>query len=533
MSEHLICINCFKDIELSEENTKICPFCKFDNSEIEVNNSLPQRTLLLNRYIIGKIISSNAESFTYLAFDKETEKIVEIQEFFADCCMFRKENKISVASKDKSLFQSLHTRFAVWSKSLQIFSENDAVVEVINSFSENNTSYVVYTHYESVSLSDFVKNREVLLSYEEVKKIFLPLIETLEKLHNFGLEHLAINPDNIIVCENDFLRIKNFASEDIRRVGGYYEPELIKGYSAYEQYVDDIICGPRTDVYAVACVMIFALSGERPSSVLRRLQNPKLMISKEILENITESATYALSNALQLMPEDRTTRLEIFKDELYDEKLKKPQTVKKTFVKEVPEYRGDGIQKVIQPFLWMILAFVCTFYFAINVGLDMVDTGDISIDDSLNEAIEAFTPESVSVVKVPDMVGDIYTDWIIMMQDELIYNFTLDVISEFSEEVTEGYIIRTDPVADDYVIMDGSVTVYLSIGTQVRTLPKITKLTFAEAEAALKEVGMIVYIEEVEGSSYSIGTVIGYGDELEAGDEMDYGSKITVLVSAG
>ena len=57
-------------------------------------------------------------------------------------------------------------------------------------------------------------------------------------------------------------------------------------------------------------------------------------------------------------------------------------------------------------------------------------------------------------------------------------------------------------------------------------------MSFAELQGLLRDDGFSPAKEEVFSSDVELGYVIGYKDH-EAGDQVDYGETITVIVSAG
>ncbi len=62
-------------------NETICPNCGFDSSEQQSAPYLPYGTVLADRYIVGAGIDTNGESTRYLSFDKQTGNVVIICEF--------------------------------------------------------------------------------------------------------------------------------------------------------------------------------------------------------------------------------------------------------------------------------------------------------------------------------------------------------------------------------------------------------------------------------------------------------------------
>ena len=59
----------------------ICPHCGFDTAEQQTEPYLPYGTVLAERYIVGAGIDTNGESTRYLGFDKQTGNVVILCEF--------------------------------------------------------------------------------------------------------------------------------------------------------------------------------------------------------------------------------------------------------------------------------------------------------------------------------------------------------------------------------------------------------------------------------------------------------------------
>ncbi|MCR5791705.1 MAG: Stk1 family PASTA domain-containing Ser/Thr kinase [Lachnospiraceae bacterium] len=105
---------------------------------------------------------------------------------------------------------------------------------------------------------------------------------------------------------------------------------------------------------------------------------------------------------------------------------------------------------------------------------------------------------------------------------------------EFSEDVKEGYVTRTDPEAGARVAEGESVTVYISKGPEEKKVkvPDLSKCTEAQAEEALADVGLI---GEVSAYKYSDTVKKGYviKQSKNAGAEVKEGTTISYTVSMG
>ena len=75
---------------------KVCPHCGFDSSEQQSAPYLPYGTVLADRYIVGAGIDTNGESTRYLCFDKQTGDILIVCEFLPMGLFSRDEGQTEV-----------------------------------------------------------------------------------------------------------------------------------------------------------------------------------------------------------------------------------------------------------------------------------------------------------------------------------------------------------------------------------------------------------------------------------------------------
>ena len=62
---------------------EVCEKCGFDGTANQ-SKFLQIKTILEDRYFVGKVLSSNGEGVTYIGYDTELEAVVHIREFFPE-----------------------------------------------------------------------------------------------------------------------------------------------------------------------------------------------------------------------------------------------------------------------------------------------------------------------------------------------------------------------------------------------------------------------------------------------------------------
>ena len=75
-----LCMSCMKEIGDDKE----CPHCGFHADSPQIAPYLPIRTVLANRYLVGKLLEYNGDGATYMGLDLSTRSAVNIREYFPE-----------------------------------------------------------------------------------------------------------------------------------------------------------------------------------------------------------------------------------------------------------------------------------------------------------------------------------------------------------------------------------------------------------------------------------------------------------------
>jgi len=137
------CPNCMTEI-VSDPTT--CPDCSYNlTQEIYLGTHLPAGTVLLDNYIIGKVLGSGGFGITYLGYDKAAKQKVAIKEYLPSDFATRAEGRTEV-----SVFSGEATRqfdqglksFDSEARRLVAFASSENIVHVYGAFEANNTAYL-------------------------------------------------------------------------------------------------------------------------------------------------------------------------------------------------------------------------------------------------------------------------------------------------------------------------------------------------------------------------------------------------------
>ena len=210
-----ICMGCMNELY----GEKQCPSCGYHVDSPQISPFLPLRTLIGEKYIIGKVISSNSEGVTYMAYDVDRRSAVVLREFLPEDLVIRNsgEKLVEISERHTDLYYNLLNKFLGLWRNLASIRGFSALIPVIDIVEENNTAYAVTEYIESLSLRDFLlRSKTGYLNWEKAKQLFMPVISLLSNLHKIGIIHYGISPDTLLIGRDGKLRLSGFSISELR-----------------------------------------------------------------------------------------------------------------------------------------------------------------------------------------------------------------------------------------------------------------------------------------------------------------------------
>jgi serine/threonine protein kinase len=266
--------------------------------------------VLKNKYIIGSVIGEGGFGITYAGWDTALGQKIAVKEYYPSVCANRShtgDNHVIPGQASKGqYFRMGKERFTQEAQSAAQFSGEAGIVEIRDYFEENDTAYIVMNYLEGGNLGEIVRSRGKL----EPKTFFavmLPLMRTLEHVHQQGMIHRDIAPDNIIMSEDGSLTLLDFGSaryyfgEETKSLSVVLKP----GYAPYEQYSCKGKQGAWTDVYALCATIYKCITGVTPPDALDRISNDELKKPSELGVRLPAAVENALMKGLAIFPKDR------------------------------------------------------------------------------------------------------------------------------------------------------------------------------------------------------------------------------------
>ena len=294
-----LCMGCMNELDSNGQ----CQYCSYTENIPHLQAYLAPKTVLDNRYIIGKMLSYNGEGASYICYDMVSKCKCVCREYMPDTLSERdSETQDLIVNKDcLAKYKTFMSEFADVNRSLSKMRNLHHIATARDMFNANNTTYVILEYVEGVSLKKFLQSNTGFLSWEQVKKLFVPLFTTLSIIHNAGIIHRGISPENIIVTTDGELKLTGFCISSIRTSNTGLIPEFYSGYTAPEQYSSLEWQGTWTDVYAIAAVIYRILTGCMPLDAQTRTKNDTLVEAARINPRISPHISRVIAKAMAVI----------------------------------------------------------------------------------------------------------------------------------------------------------------------------------------------------------------------------------------
>lgn len=270
-----------------------------------MNGILPPGTRLRGgQYTLKHVLGQGGFGITYIAFDSGLGVDVALKELFPSEVSSRgQDHTVIIPSTMRDEFKSFKDDFRREAQIL-LSLRHRAVVRVLSVFEEHETIYLVMELLTGETLGSKL-TRERALSENETKTLLDAVLGALEEIHQKGMLHRDIKPDNIMLTHEGPILI-DFGTA-MKMAGSHLAspPTLTPAYAPLEQYLKQGAFGPPTDLYALAATAYHALTGIQPPSSLDRAKGVPLAPISGLAPSVSPSLEKALTQCLQLKIVDR------------------------------------------------------------------------------------------------------------------------------------------------------------------------------------------------------------------------------------
>lgn len=222
----------------------------------------------------------------------------------------------------KQIFGYGLEKFLNEARTLASFNSMTGIIWVKDFFYANNTAYIIMEYVEGINVKEYVRQNGEMKS-DKVLEIMQPILLSLEKIHNLGMIHRDISPENIVINQKgsaylvDFGITRPYTGEDFKTITVFFK----RGYAAEEQYREKGEQGPWTDIYAVCATMYYMLTGVQPvESAQRNIKDVLVPLSSYQKLSIPENVQRAVKKGMAVEASKRYATVELLYKDLYEYK---------------------------------------------------------------------------------------------------------------------------------------------------------------------------------------------------------------------
>ncbi len=313
-----LCLSCYGELDYR----RVCKNC---GKEEELNPSplhqLSQRTVLNKKYLICRTIGEGGFGITYLAYDLVFNRPVAIKEYYPSGAVSRDAQSDAVIlnlKENQKAFNRGLRRCIEEAKNLASLKNLEGIVRVLDFFAENNTAYMVMEYLDGISLKKYVQ-RKGKLSLETALTILHPVVSSLACVHDAGMIHRDISPDNILITRKGEVKLIDFgASKQNVDDGRSLSIVLKQGFAPEEQYRTHGEQGPWSDVYALSVTIYFCITGQLPPESIQRLYEDTLTPPSALGVSIKAYQEKALLKGMAVLAKNRFRSVKDMERDLYN-----------------------------------------------------------------------------------------------------------------------------------------------------------------------------------------------------------------------
>jgi eukaryotic-like serine/threonine-protein kinase len=520
-----------------------------------------QERVLAGRYKVGEIIGRGGMADVFEGVDLRLGRKIAIKLLKSD--LANDENFESrFAQEAQASAKMAHPTI------VRIYDAGEEISTDSNG-NKRKTPFIVMEYVKGKLLRDLMHEKK--LSTAEAIGFAKGVLTALEYSHKAGIIHRDIKASNIMVTEEGQVKVMDFGiaraisdssatqahTSGIVGTAQYFSPEQARG-----EAVD-----ARTDLYSTGVLLYEMLAGRPPFkgdtavSVAYQHVSEKVTLPSEHNQEITPELDQVVLNALAKDRNERFQTAEEFRNHLMA--AAKGESLAKAAPKTQTVPLTQQQTQVLNAAPTEVIGEVQPEEFFKELGVDFTsntDTGAIKVQNSSNSdrpsagvlwgvgsgaavvlvglviwlltlggSLQPLVPPTNSGIAVADVSGALFDDGAQTLRDQGLLVLRL---TEVSDDVPVGTIIRTDPPAGTNVPERTTIEVVVSSGKLETAVPLLTGLTEEAARAALEGAGLVLGVISPGNSA-----TVAKGSVIEsvpaANEQVVEGSVVNLLVSDG
>ena len=393
------------------------------------------------------------------------------------------------------------------------------------------TAYLVMEYVAGRTLRDLIRD-DGPLPPARALALLEPVLRALAAAHAAGLVHRDVKPENVLLGDDGRIKVADFGlARAVETSNLTATTGLLIGTVAYlaPEQVEHGAADPRTDVYAAGILLWEMLTGtppyggDSPLSVAYRHVNDDVPPPSAIVEDIPSAVDDLVVRATRRDPAARPPDGGAFLAELQTVRADLPADTGAPVVLRPGAHETQVIQRpVVAPKAEAATGerrrrtpLIAGIVVGVLALVALVGGWYLGSGRYTNAPAVLGLNRQVATAKI-EGAG---------LTAKVDENFV------FSDTIANGLVARQDPDPNGKVRKNGTITLILSKGPDVRAVPTLVGSTQAAAEQLLKTAGLRLGVVTQEYSAASRGTVVRTSPV--AGQKLRPGTKVNLVLSRG
>ena len=530
---NILCPYCMAELPTGASGCSHCGRAFAGRSQA---GALPVGTLLAGRYTVGEMLRIDGEGILYRGVENRGRFRVTIKEYLPITLSAERGADCQLRAKPGSevLLKTTRMDFADLYRSIQRITPATGLEAVLDVVEANNTVYAVLENPGGVPLDQWLEKQKRPVAPEAAMAMLQPVLNGVAAMHQVGLVHRGICPENIRVLDNGRARLAGYATIGLRTAGSGLHGQLYEGYSAPEQYSAVEFEGRYTDVYSLSAVFYRMVTGQTPVPAAQRLVADANPAARRLNPGLPAYVSDALELGLQLDPARRIQTVPqlgraLSSPEAAGEEARTLQAVGRRARRGHDGRPALSLTAILAGIL--ILLAILTLLTLWGLLGRAGQPGQSETTPPAASAPADSEPEAPAVQYVPDFVGMTYAQIQANRQYSGIYLFY--VTEEYSDSAPAGTVLTQDPAAGTALPEGENTTIRLVIskGPAMVEMPNTIGFTQEGAIRELESRGLVPScFMVVNDGSYASGCVVACS--VEPGTMVESGSTIVVYIAA-
>ncbi|MEY3353918.1 MAG: hypothetical protein RLZZ16_720 [Actinomycetota bacterium] len=418
--------------------------------------------------------------------------------------------------------------------------------------------FTVVEHYPGGTLREFL-DRGRRLSASQALVVGLDVCRALHMIHSKGWVHGDVRPANIFLGDDGRVRLAGLGQ---KRASSLESMSLEQSFYAAPEVAVGGVADFKSDIYSLSLTLLELVTGSVPfasdtvASTLAARVDALLPVSADL-----GPIAAPLERAARPSPDDRSSALE-FGQALaaIANKLPLPEPIEtlqaKRFEEVIEQREQERTGELQRP--------VVEEELSVDKPVTIVSmpSGVTIADDTGSQPLVVATPTEVKRHRTVWMIGvliavtvagvlafqtlfttsHVVPDVAGMQQAEALnvlapFKWNVVVTAQRSEGSPAGTVLGTDPEAGADLSEGSTLTMFVSEGEPLATLPDLAGVPEADALAQLETLGLVPNVVRADNEDIPAGAVISWvipeQPTITVGGEVLRGTAIDVTVSNG